>query len=60
MPKGWKTVIFGAGVALAPAFLTYIAGIDWTTLGVHPATAAIIGAAIIALRAVTTSAIGKA
>jgi hypothetical protein len=58
--KGWKTVIFGLATAIVPAALTYVGGIDWTTLGVSPGVAAIIGGVIIALRAATTSSIGKA
>lgn len=58
--KGWKTVAFGVLTAILPALLTYLGGIDWTSLGIHPATAAAIGSAIIALRAITNTSIGKA
>lgn len=56
--KGFRTVILGAFVAIAPALLTYVGGIDWTSLGISPATAAIIGTAIVAVRAITNTSIG--
>ena len=56
--KGWKTVAFGLVVAIGPAIATYLAGIDWTSLGVSPGVAGAIGVAIIALRAVTNTPIG--
>lgn len=57
--KGWKTVAFGLFTALAPAAVTYLGGIDWTTIGISPAAAGVIGLVIIGLRAMTTSAIGR-
>jgi hypothetical protein len=57
--KGWRTVIFGALIVVGPPLLTYVAGVDWKSLGVSPAVAAAIGAAIIALRAMTTTPIGS-
>ena len=48
-----KTVLFGAGVATIPALLAYVGGLDWTTFGLSPPIAALIGAAITALRFVT-------
>jgi len=53
--KGYKTLAFGAFVAVAPAALTYLGGIDWTTLGISPATAGMIGMAIMGLRFITNS-----
>lgn len=57
--KGWKTVIVGGLVAVLPAALNYVGGIDWTSLGVSPAMGALIGALIIGLRAATNTPIGK-
>lgn len=57
--KGWKTVIFGLFMAIAPTVLTYVAGIDWTSLGISPAVGAIIGGIVIGLRTVTTTPITK-
>lgn len=57
--KGWKTIAFGAATAVVPAFLTYAGGVDWTKLGINPVIAAVLGAAVIGLRAVTTTPIGK-
>ncbi len=57
--KGYKTVALGLLMVVGPAALNYLGGVDWTVLGVSPAAGAIIGAAIIALRAVTNSPIGK-
>lgn len=57
--KGWKTVAFGLVMIIVPPALTYLGGVDWTSLGVSPAMAAAIGAAIIGLRAVTNTPVMK-
>lgn len=57
--KGWKTVIFGLAVIVVPSALTYLGNIDWTTLGISPAAASVIGLAIVALRAATNTALGS-
>lgn len=59
MLKGWKTTIFGLLVVVVPPALTYLGGINWVQLGVSPVAAAIIGALIIGLRAVTDTPIGS-
>lgn len=58
--KGWKTVTFGLFMIVVPPALNYLGGIDWQSLGISPAESAVIGAVIIALRAVTSTPIGKA
>lgn len=55
--KGWKTFAFGLVVAVAPAALEYLAGIPWTDFGISPGVAGAIGAGIMALRAMTSTAI---
>lgn len=55
MMKGFKTVAFGLAVALLPAALDFLGGVPWQAMGIHPALAAGIGAAILGLRAFTTS-----
>jgi hypothetical protein len=57
--KGWRTVAFGVVTAAAPPALTYLFGVDWTTLGISPPVAAVLGSVIIALRAITTTPIGR-
>ena len=57
--KGFKTVALGLVVAIAPIAITYLGGVDWTSLGISPTMASIIGLAIVALRSVTTTPIGK-
>jgi hypothetical protein len=57
--KGWKTIIFGSAMVVVPPALSYFGGVDWTTIGISPAASSVIGAAIIALRAVTSSPIFK-
>jgi hypothetical protein len=57
--KGLRTVVFGIAVAVLPAAITYLGGVDWTTLGISPAVSGLIGAGIVALRAVTNTAIGQ-
>lgn len=59
MLKGWKTIIVGVGLAVAPAALQYLAGIDWAQY-VSPEWAPTIAAAImIAMRLVSTTPVGK-
>jgi len=58
--KGWKSVLLGLGVAVVSPAVNYIAGIDWTTLGLSPTAGGVIGAAIIGVRALTNSPIFKA
>lgn len=53
--KGFRTVIFGLMVAVVPAALTYLGGVDWTAFGINPMLAGALGAAIIALRAITST-----
>jgi small neutral amino acid transporter SnatA (MarC family) len=53
--KGWKTIIFGLIMVVAPAAFNYLGVIDWQSLGISPGTSAIIGGIIIALRAVTNT-----
>ena len=50
MLAGYKTLIFGLVTIIAPHALDYLAGIDWTTLGLSKSAAGVIGAAIIGLR----------
>jgi hypothetical protein len=57
--KGWKTVGFGLLMVIAPAAITYLGNVNWTSLGVSPGVSAAIGVIIIALRAVTNTPIGK-
>jgi hypothetical protein len=57
--KGLRTVLYGAVVAIAPSALTYLGGVDWTSLGISPTAGGIIGAGIIALRTVTSTPIGQ-
>lgn len=58
MLTGWKTVLFGALVAIGPVALNYVGAINWQSLGVSPAAGMVIGAVIVGLRAVTTTSIG--
>jgi hypothetical protein len=57
--KGFKTVAFGLAVAIIPPAVTYLGGVNWTSLGISPGMSAAIGVAIVGLRAMTTTAIGK-
>jgi sorbitol-specific phosphotransferase system component IIBC len=57
--KGWKTVMFGALLVVAPPLVQYIGGVDWTAFGLSPAAASVIGLVVIGLRAVTNTAIGQ-
>lgn len=58
--KGFRTIAFGAAMAVAPVLLNYLAGVHWTDY-VSPEWAGIIvGGIVMVLRAVTTTPIGKA
>lgn len=57
--KGFKTVAFGLALAIIPPAVTYLGGVDWTSLGISPAVSAAIGVAVIGLRAMTSTALGK-
>ncbi len=53
---GFKTVAYGLAVAILPAAIQYIGSIDVASVfGLSPAAGAIVGAGILALRAVTNS-----
>jgi hypothetical protein len=56
--KGFKTVAFGLALVVIPPTVTYLGGVDWTTLGLSPGVSAAIGFVVIGLRAVTNTAIG--
>lgn len=56
--KGWKTVLFGAFMAVAPVLLNYLAGVHWTDYVSPEWAGVIVGIIVIALRAVTNTPIG--
>ena len=58
--KGFRTLGVNAALAAASAGLTYLAGVDWSA-HVSP-TAAVVAVALVnmALRLITTTAVGKA
>lgn len=58
--KGFRTIAIGAAIAVAPAALTYIGGIDWTSFGISPSMGAAIGVAVMALRSITNTPVAKA
>ena len=54
--KGFKTFAYGLAIALLPALLEYLGGVDMTaTFGLSPAAGAMIGVGIVALRSITSS-----
>ncbi len=57
--KGWRTIAFGLFVAVGPTAMTYLGGVDWTSLGISPPVSAAIGLVIVGLRAITNTAIGS-
>lgn len=57
--KGWKTLAFGLLLAIGVPALDYLGGVDFAALGLDPKWAALIGAVVMGLRAMTTSAIGR-
>ena len=59
MLTGFRTVLVGLVIAIGPAALTYLGGVNWTSLGLSPTVGVVIGAVIIGVRAITTTPIGK-
>ena len=57
--KGWRTIGIGLLIAVAPAALTYLGGIDWTKLVGANGAMIISGALMIGMRLVTDSPVGK-
>ena len=53
--KGFRTVLAGAVLVVAPPLVEYFGGVDWVSFGVSPAAEAAIGVLFIALRAATNS-----
>jgi hypothetical protein len=51
--KGWRTLAFGFGLAIAPVVLTYMEMIDWSGYG--PTITFVAGLAVMALRVITTT-----
>lgn len=61
MFTGFKTFATGLGLAILPQFVNFVSGFDFgSAFGLSPNAATLIGMAIIALRAVTTTPIFKA
>jgi len=57
--KGWRTIALGLIMAVAPTGLTYLAGVDWTSL-VGPNVAMAFGGAImIGMRIITSTPVGS-
>ena len=57
--KGWRTFAASFLVAMVPALLTWVAGIDWTAIGISPKAGMFLGLIFASLRAMTTTAPGK-
>ena len=52
MFSGYRTMAFGALVAVAPSLVAYLTSVD---VGVSPAAGLVLGGVIMALRVVTTT-----
>lgn len=59
MFRGWKTIAFGLLLAAGVPALDYLAGVDFAALGLDPKWSAAIGVAIMVLRAMTSTPIGR-
>lgn len=57
--KGLRTIAIGFAMAIAPAGLAYLAGVDWAVLVGPKGSLAIGGAIMIAMRLITTTPVGK-
>ena len=59
--KGLRTVAIGLALAVVPQATAFLFSVDWTHVaGISPNAATIIGLVMVALRAVTTTPVGKA
>ena len=59
--KGLRTVAIGLALAIVPQATAYLFSIDWTHVaGISPNAASILGLVMVALRAITTTPLGKA
>lgn len=58
--KGYRTILVGLLIAIAPAGLNYLSGIDWTHLIGPNAALVIAGAITVGMRLVTNTPPGKA
>ena len=59
--KGLRTVAIGLALAVVPQATAYLFSIDWTHVaGISPNAASILGLVMVALRAITTTPLGKA
>ena len=58
--KGLRTVAVGLILAVVPQATAYLFSVDWTHVaGVSPNAATVLGLVMVALRAVTTTPVGK-
>lgn len=57
--KGWRTIAIGLVMAVAPAALTYLGGVDWTHLIGPNGALAVSGILMIAMRAITNTPPGQ-
>jgi len=55
---GWRTIIVGGVMAVAPSLLTYLGGVDWTKVIGPNGAMALAGAITIAMRIITTTPVG--
>jgi len=58
--KGWRTLLFGLLLMVAPAALHYLAGINWADYLSPQWVPPVTGTIVILLRLVTTTTAGKA
>lgn len=60
MLKGFKTILTGALVAIGPAALQYLGGVNVTqTLGLSPTTGLVLGGIFSVLRMLTNTPVGS-
>ena len=57
--KGWRTIAIGLLMAIAPAALTYLAGVDWTHVVGPNGAMVIAGGITIGMRLITSTPVGK-
>jgi hypothetical protein len=57
--KGFRTIAVGFAMAIGPAALTYLLGLDWTKLVGPNAALFVAGLLQIGMRVITTTPVGK-
>ena len=57
--KGLRTILVGAAIAIGPAAIQYLGGVDWSSVIPAPWDSVIAGVIMIGMRFVTSTPVGQ-